>query len=92
MYEIKSFEIFQTAWVMAVFNMIIAEIFGILIALAALVRGDPGRAMFAIFLYPIIWGTVTLISYALLCRLYNEIASRVGGIAVNLSLRTPESN
>ena len=92
MYEIKSVDIFQTAWVMALLYAIFAEIFGLFVGFVALVDGDPGRAMFAIFLLPLICGFISFISNALLCRLYNEIAGRIGGIAFEFAPKTPESN
>ena len=88
MHEIKSFQIFQTAKVMAVVYAIMAAIFGVLFALGALWHGHPVRAIMAIIFIPILYAIVSFVMVAFLCWLYNEVAKHIGGIAFELTPRS----
>jgi hypothetical protein len=88
MHEIKSFEIFQTAKVIAALYTITAAIFGVFVAFMSLLHGHPGRAIMAITFFPILYGIVSFIGTAFFCWLYNEVASRLGGIAFELTPRS----
>jgi hypothetical protein len=87
MHEIKSFGVMQTAKVMAVIYAILAAVIGFFLALSALFRGHPVRAILALFGLPILYGVFSFIFVAILCLLYNEIARRVGGVEIELNER-----
>lgn len=88
MHEIKSFEIFQTAKVIAVIYAIMASIMAVFVAFMSLLHGHPGRAIMAIVSFPILYGIGSLIVTALFCWLYNEVAGRLGGIAFEFTPRS----
>jgi hypothetical protein len=88
MHEIKSFEIFQTAKVMAVLYTIMGAFFAVFVAFMSLLHGHPGRAILAIIFLPILYGIFSFIGTTFFCWLYNEVASRLGGIAFELTPRS----
>ena len=88
MHEIKSFEIFQTAKVIAVIYAITAAIFGVFFAFMALVHGHPGRAIMALIFFPILYAIASFLGTAFLCWLYNEVADRIGGVKFELTPRS----
>ena len=85
MHEIKSFEIFQTAKVVAVIYAITAAIFGVFFAFMALIQGHPGRALQALIFFPILYAVASFIGTAFLCWLYNEVADRIGGVKFEMT-------
>jgi ABC-type sugar transport system permease subunit len=87
MQEIKSFNIFQTARVLAVIYAIIASILAVFVALVSLMHGHPGRAILAIIFMPVLYGVGAFIGTAFFCWLYNEVASRLGGVAFVMAPR-----
>jgi apolipoprotein N-acyltransferase len=87
MNEIKSFNIFQTARVIAVIYAIIASIVAVFVALVTILQGHPGRAILAIVFMPVLYGVGSFVGTAFFCWLYNEVASRLGGIAFELAPR-----
>jgi hypothetical protein len=88
MHEIKSFKIFQTARVIAVLYAIVGLIAMVLFAFLPVRRGFPGHGFMAIIFVPILYGILSFIFTALLCWLYNEVASRIGGVAFELTQRS----
>jgi len=85
MHEIKSFEIFQTAKVIASIYAIIAAISGVIVALISLMHGRPGRAIMALIFFPIGYAVASFIGTAFLCWLYNEVADRIGGVKFEMT-------
>lgn len=81
MHELKSFEVLQTARVIGALYAIMASIFAVFIAIFALIHGHPIRAIMAIVFMPILYGVGSFIFTLFFCWLYNELASRLGGIA-----------
>jgi hypothetical protein len=88
MHEIKSFEIFQTAKVAAAVYSTTAVIFAVLFAIAALLHGHPVRAIMGIIFIPILYGLGSFILISWFCWVYNQVASRIGGIAFELTPRS----
>ena len=88
MHEIKSFQIFQTAKVVAVIYAMMAAIFGVFFAFIALIHGHPGRALQALIFFPILYAVASFIGIAFLCWLYNEVASRIGGVRFEMTPRS----
>ncbi len=87
MHEIKSFKIFQTAKVIGVLYTILGFIGGLLFAFIPARRGFPGHGFMAIIFVPILYGILGFIFTAVFCWLYNAVASRIGGIAFELTPR-----
>jgi hypothetical protein len=87
MHEIKSFKIFQTARLIGVLYTIIGFIAAILFAILPVRHGYPGRGFMAIIFVPILYGILGFIFSAFFCWLYNEVASRIGGVAFELTPR-----
>jgi len=87
MHEIKSFKVWQTAKVLAVLQMVVAWIEGVLLALGALKHGHPGRAIFCVVILPIFAGVIGFLATAFACWLYNMIAEQLGGIAFEVTPR-----
>jgi ABC-type spermidine/putrescine transport system permease subunit II len=85
MHEIKSFDILQTSKVIAVMYAIMAAIISVFVAIGALLHGHPGRAILALIFMPILYGIGTFIFAAFFCWIYNQVASRLGGVAFELS-------
>ena len=88
MHEIKSFEILPTAKVIAVIYAIMASMLAVVVAFISLLHGRPGRAIMAIVFLPILYGAGSFIVTTLFCWLYNEVASRLGGVAFELTQRS----
>jgi ABC-type sugar transport system permease subunit len=88
MHEIKSFEIFQTATVIAAIHALTAAIFGVFFAFMALVHGHPGRAIETLIFFPILYAVASFIGAAFLCWLYNEVADRIGGVKFEMTPRS----
>jgi ABC-type spermidine/putrescine transport system permease subunit II len=88
MHEIKSFGILQTSKVIAVMYATMAAIISVFVAIGALMHGHPGRAILALIFMPILYGIGTFIFTAFFCWLYNQFATRIGGIAFELSPST----
>jgi hypothetical protein len=88
MHEIKSFDVCQTSKVLAVLYTILGWIEGILLALAALRHGHPGRAIFCLVVLPIIFGVLGFLFSAFSCWLYNKVAEQLGGISFELKPRS----
>ena len=88
MHEIKSFEIFQTAKVIAAIHAIAAAIFGVFFGFMALIHGHPGRALETLIFFPILYAVVSFIATSFLCWLYNEIADRIGGVKFEMTPRS----
>jgi hypothetical protein len=91
MHEIKSFEIFQTAKVIAVLYLILGFVEGIIFAFAVSLGHHTypsGGILFFLFGVPIIFGVLGFIMMVILCWLYNLIAARIGGIAFELVPRS----
>ena len=87
MQQIKSFGVLQTAKVMGVVDLLI----GILAALAFLLRfiahhslHHPRVLLFVCFV-PILYGIGGFILTAIFCWIYNRVARRMGGIAIELA-------
>ena len=88
MSEIKSFNIFQTARVVAVIYAIIASVAALFVALVLILHGHPGRAILAILLMPVLYGLGSFVGVSIFCWVYNEVASRLGGVAFELAPRS----
>ena len=88
MHEIKSFKIFQTARIAAAVYSITAVIFAVVFAIVALLHGHPVRAIMGIIFIPILYGLGGLIMISWFCWVYNQVASRIGGIAFELAPHT----
>jgi hypothetical protein len=86
-HEIKSFGIVQTSIVMALIYAIISEVLSWFFAIGAIAHGHPLRAILLIIGLPILYGVMGFISVAIFCWLYNEIASRIGGMTFELAPR-----
>ncbi|HEY6395554.1 MAG TPA: hypothetical protein VIX12_09065 [Candidatus Binataceae bacterium] len=88
MQEIRSFNVFQTARVMAAIYLVIAAVVGMLVFLMQLLRGHFGRAIGALLLFPIGYGICGFIGVAIFCWLYNEVAKRIGGVEFEIGERS----
>ncbi|HXM87986.1 MAG TPA: hypothetical protein VN865_06760 [Candidatus Acidoferrales bacterium] len=89
MHEIRSFNIFQTAKVVAVMYAIMFAVFG-LIELPFFVMGSrrPHHMVIFLVVMPIIGGIFSFIGVAISCWVYNLIAPHIGGIAFELAPRS----
>jgi hypothetical protein len=87
MHEIKSFSVWQTSRVVAVLQGTLEWIEGVLAALASLAHGHPLQAIFFIIGFPIVVAVLGFIVTAFFCWLYNQVAARFGGIAIELTPR-----
>ncbi len=88
MQEIKSFSIWQTSRVVAVWYAILAWIEGVFGAVGSLIHGHPLQAIFFIIGLPIAVAVLGFIFTAFSCWLYNQVAARFGGIAFELAPRS----
>ncbi|MGH7864308.1 MAG: hypothetical protein ACREQB_04920 [Candidatus Binataceae bacterium] len=88
MHEIKSFHVFQTAKVMGVWYGVIGVIMAFLWFVALMARGRPLAALAALIFGPIVYGIATFVMTAIATWLYNEVASRVGGVQFELTQKT----
>lgn len=87
MQQIKSFGVLQTSKVMGVVDFFL----GVLVAIGFLLRfatrhglHHPRVLVFIIFV-PILYGVGGFVITAIVCGIYNRVASRLGGIAIDLA-------
>ena len=83
MKQIRRFGIAQTAKVAAVCYSVLAAIIFVPLGVISLVAGRP-RAVWVV-LFPVLYGVLGYVVVALSCWIYNMIAGKVGGIAVELA-------
>ena len=89
MQQVRSFGIFQTAKVAAVLYVVVTAIFaipfGIIGAIVAMISGKhEGLLSLLLLVAPIAYGIFGFLMVALMCWLYNVVATRIGGIEVEL--------
>jgi hypothetical protein len=85
MHEIKSFKIFQTAKVIAVFYLIFGFIEGAVFAIIFAHSPHPHPSGTLILIgFPFLFGVAGFIFMVIICWLYNIVAARIGGIAFDL--------
>jgi hypothetical protein len=82
MHEIRSIGVLSAAKLMGVLYFIVGEIMALFLALGALARGHPGRALLAVILLGAVEGVIGFLFSAVFAWLYNQIAARIGGIEV----------
>lgn len=88
MQQIKSFGVLQTAKVMGVVDFFL----GVLVAIGFMLRfasryglhHHPRVLVFFLFV-PILYGVGGFVLTAFLCAIYNWVARRIGGIAIELA-------
>ncbi len=86
MHQIKSFNVIQTAKVLAALYFIFGLVGTLIIASISLgAKKGPGPGLVMAVLAPFIYGVVGFISTAAFCWLYNVIAKRLGGIEVEVA-------
>jgi hypothetical protein len=91
MHEIKSFNIFQTAKVIAVLYVIFGFVEGAILAVMFAHHPHPHPLqgiLLSLIGLPILFGVVGFIFLAISCWLYNIVAARIGGIAFELIPRS----
>lgn len=89
MVQITRFGVGQTAKVSAVLYFIVTLVVVVPIALLAALFGAReampfGGGWILMLLLPFLYGIVGFIGVALVCLLYNAVASRIGGIEVEM--------
>ncbi|MGI8783518.1 MAG: hypothetical protein ACR2L2_07715 [Acidobacteriota bacterium] len=98
MQQIKSFGIFQTSKFVAILYFIIMAVIAIIAApfilLAGMATGNQpgaelGLGLGFLVVLPFLYAIVAFLGTALTCWIYNMLAGRVGGIAVELEPTAP---
>ncbi|HYB92131.1 MAG TPA: hypothetical protein VEC38_13935 [Candidatus Binataceae bacterium] len=90
MHEIKSIGVLQTAKVLGAIYLALAAFFGLAIGISILLRGHPGRAIFVIFIVPILYGGGSFLVTIIMCSIYNLVAAKLGGVEIELSPAQPK--
>jgi hypothetical protein len=86
MRQIKSFGVLQTSKVMGALYFFLGLFFMVLFFVFAPARRGHGyRSLFVLVLAPVFYGVAAFICTAIICRLYNAIAKRIGGIEFEVS-------
>ena len=85
MRQLKSFNVFQTAKTLGALYFVFGLIFGVIGFLLSLIHGRVIHALLILILPPIGYGVGGFIFTAIMCAIYNEIATRIGGIEFDLS-------
>jgi hypothetical protein len=89
MQQIKSIGVLQTAKVMGVVDLLIGVLAAIAFLLRFLVRHNlhlhHPRVLLFVLLVPILYGIGGFILTAVFCWIYNSVARRMGGIAIELT-------
>ena len=94
MKQIKSFNVLQTAKVIAALYFIFGLAVSVSIILVGLIeRGHVGpRRLIVAVLSPFFYSTAGFVFIAVLCWLYNIIATRLGGIEIDtIESRQPDN-
>lgn len=88
MQQIRSFGVLQTSKVMGVVDFFLGMVIAIVFLLRFAMRHHglhhPRVLLFFLFV-PILYGVGGFVLTAIFCRIYNWVASRLGGIAVELT-------
>jgi len=90
MHEIKAIGVLQTAKVIGSLYLVVAASVGFIVGVAMLFRGHAGRALFVIFVVPILYGVGSFLVTAVMCWVYNLVAARLGGVELELSAPAAE--
>ena len=86
MRQIKSFGVLQTAKVMGAIYFFVGLLLVVLVFVLAPIRPRHiHRSPLLLLAAPVFYGIVGFIVTAIFCGLYNAIASRIGGIALEMS-------
>ncbi len=87
MQQIKSFGVLQTAKVMGVVDLLIGVLAAIAFMLRFIARHNlhHPRVLLFVLLVPILYGIGGFILTAIFCWIYNWVARRIGGIAIELA-------
>jgi len=85
MHEIKAIGVLQTAKVMSAVYLAVAAAVAFIVGVGILFRGHAGRALFVIFVVPILYGVGSFLVLAVVCSVYNLVAARLGGVELELS-------
>jgi len=92
MRQIRRFGILQTAKVVGVLYFIIGLLISIPVGLLSLAAGQPGEGpapVLMILLFPLLYGVAGFVAVAAACWLYNIVAGRLGGIAIEFNEGNP---
>lgn len=81
--QVKRFYIFQTSKVIAVMYLIASAIFLIPVGIYAMYNQDVSTGLL-FWVLILIYGLLAFIGTAISCWLYNIVASKMGGIAVEV--------
>lgn len=90
MQYLRRFGVGQTAKMMgALYFLVVAVCAVVAIPVVLAVRPDPGpmgRVGFIVFLVfaPFLYGAVAFVMTAIMCSIYNFVASKIGGIALDI--------
>jgi hypothetical protein len=85
MHEIKSIEVFQTAKVIDILYGVLGVILALFWFVGLMVSGRPVAAIAALIFGPFIYGIASFIITAIGAWLYNQVASRFGGVQFELT-------
>ncbi len=86
MQQIKSFGVLQTSKVIAALYFVLGLCFAVIVVILSHLghRGPRHAGLLFLVGAPIFYGAVGFVLGALVCWLYNAIASRIGGIEIEL--------
>lgn len=84
MQQIKSFGVLQTAKVLGVLYLLGSAVVIIPVSLIKIITGNGGMMLLIILPLILLYGIIGFVSAAVGCFLYNFIASRVGGIELDI--------
>ena len=88
MHEIKSIQVFQTAKVMGILYGLFGVVASFFWFLGLMINGRPLAAIAALIFGPFVYGILAFVGTAIASWLYNEVASRVGGVQFELTQKT----
>jgi len=81
--QITKISVHQSSKVLALLYFVLSAIICIPIGFFGILNGK-GEGAIAFFLLPFLYGIATYITFAIICWLYNKIASYFGGIEIGV--------
>ena len=78
--QITHVSVGQTSMVIASLYFVVAVVFAVIYFIAVSATGTRTFSPFLILLFPIIYGVIIWLVFALMISVYNMIAARIGGV------------